>query len=57
MSGAVLAKGALVYGAYWLGSVLDARFGTSPFVVLAFVLVAIVIGLWGILYLATHSKL
>ena len=56
LSGAVMAKGILLFGAYKLGAYLDKRFGTYPFLMMALLTTAGCVGLWYLIRVADRNK-
>ncbi len=54
MSSAVLVKALLIYGAYRLGTWLDARWGTSPYLMCVLICLAVGIGLWWVIFTANR---
>jgi F0F1-type ATP synthase assembly protein I len=54
MSSAVLVKVALIYSAYRLGSWLDDRWNTKPYVMFGLICLAVGVGLWWVIYTANR---
>jgi F0F1-type ATP synthase assembly protein I len=54
MSSAVLLKAFLIYGGFRLGSWLDDRWGTKPYLMFCFICLGVGIGLWWVVLTANR---
>ena len=57
MGNAVMAKAVMILAAYWVGTRLDARFGTEPWIMVVLLCSAIGFGLYFILLVARKNNL
>lgn len=56
MSSAVLLKGILIFGGYWLGSRLDVLAGTAPLFMLIGILLGVCVGMWYLITVFNRLK-
>jgi F0F1-type ATP synthase assembly protein I len=57
MGNAVMTKAIMIALAWYLGSKLDKKLGTEPYLMILLVVLAMVFGVWYILYIAKKNNL
>lgn len=57
MSNAVITKCVLIYLGYWAGTKLDNAYGTQPYFMLGLIILAMVLGITWILWMAKRFKI
>jgi F0F1-type ATP synthase assembly protein I len=57
MGNAVMTKAVMISLGWYLGSKLDKRLGTEPYFMVSFVVLAMIFGVWYILYIAKKNNL
>jgi len=57
MINAVMTKAILIAGGYYLGTYLDEKWHTEPYMMISLIVLGITLGLWWIIFLANRFKL
>ena len=57
MGNAVMTKAVMIAAAWYFGSKLDKKLGTEPYCMIGFVILAMIFGVWYILYIAKKNNL
>lgn len=57
MGNAVMTKAIMIAAAWYFGSKLDKKWGTEPYCMMGLVVLAMIFGVWYILFIAKKNKL
>jgi F0F1-type ATP synthase assembly protein I len=57
MGNAVMTKAVMISLGWYLGGKLDKKLGTEPYFMVSFVVLALIFGVWYILYIAKKNNL
>jgi F0F1-type ATP synthase assembly protein I len=57
MGNAVMTKAVMISLGWYLGGKLDEKLGTEPYFMVSFVVLALIFGVWYILYIAKKNNL
>ena len=56
ITNAVFTKCFLIYAGYWIGTKLDVKYGTSPYLMTTFIVLGMALGLTWIIIIANRVK-
>ena len=57
MGNAVMTKAFMIAAGWYFGSKLDKKFGTSPYIMVSLVVLAMAFGIWYLLHIAKKNNL